>query len=51
MFCKKVKACNANLRFKGKYHNITYLLFYWFGFNQASESVDNFSVTKLLNPN
>ena len=27
------------------------LLFYWFGFNQTSKSVNNLNITKLLNPN
>ena len=40
-----------SLTFKGTYNCIDDLIFDWTGFNQTSTSVDNFSVTKLLNPN
>ena len=37
---------------KGKYHFTAGRLLDWFGFNHSSyKSVDNFNITKLLNPN
>ena len=37
--------------FKGKYHCMADLLFYRFGFNQTSLSLDNLNITKHLNKN
>ena len=33
---------------KGRYYHMANLLFYGFGFNETSESVDNFNVTNQL---
>ena len=48
---KSLQPDNTQLLCKWKDHCTADNLFYWFGFNQTSKSVDDSNVTKLLNTN
>ena len=45
------RSANTHILCKGKHHCMADILFYYFGFNQRSQFVYNFNVTKLLNIN